>query len=223
MARHFGLPCSQPLPRATLPYLFGRAQQSAGVSNGPAANGATVENGNAAEETHAEETAERHAGTPKPPMDRPVGLGQVVGGPTTAHFHYCGAVTFFGESQRRDAAAKAGANDDEIEIELFVAGHWRFLMLTAQITVGVISREKRCRGAPYWDGGWGESQTRRRPITIWGECLTASARSGRSSDVPQSPAAPGRSVHQGAGAIGNIPSGFPKRVARAPRVETRRE
>jgi hypothetical protein len=51
-------------------------------------------------------------------MQEPVGVREVVGSPATAHLHDRHFVALFDQTVRADAAAKTGADDDEVKIEL---------------------------------------------------------------------------------------------------------
>src|SRR4051812_26988598 len=65
---------------------------------------------------HVEKSPQRQFGTPDPTPDFPVRPWKILRGPAPAHFHEADPVPFFGEPMRRNAAAKPGADYDEVEV-----------------------------------------------------------------------------------------------------------
>ena len=74
------------------------------------------------EEPHVEEAAQAEFGTPDPAMNGPTGARQVVRCPAPTHLHDGDFVALLRQPKGRNTAAKAGSDDDEVEIELVVAG-----------------------------------------------------------------------------------------------------
>ena len=77
------------------------------------------------EEPHVEEAAQAQLGTPEPAMDGPTGVRKVVRGPTATHLHDGNAIAFLHQAMGRNTPAEAGSDDDEVKIELVVAGRHR--------------------------------------------------------------------------------------------------
>src|SRR5947209_9549555 len=116
MARHLGFPVGEAGPRAGVPDRIFGPQQRIGIGNGPAPNRAAMENGDMPEPLNAEKSTKTERWTPEPPPQVPIGARQSLRRPAAPHLHNCHAVAFFGEAMRADAASKAGADHDEVEI-----------------------------------------------------------------------------------------------------------
>src|ERR1019366_2027131 len=97
---HLRFPIGQASPGTRFPYSLRRREQSAGISNGAAADGTAMKNGGVPEEPHVEEATQAEFGTPEPAMDRPTGARQRLGSPAPAHFHDTNFVTFFRQAMR---------------------------------------------------------------------------------------------------------------------------
>lgn len=69
------------------------------------------------EEPHVEEAAQSEFGTPEPAMDGPTGVRQIVGRPAPPHLHDGDTIALLHQPVGGHAAAKPGADHDEVEIE----------------------------------------------------------------------------------------------------------
>ncbi len=69
--RHLGFPVAQAGPRAAVPDFVLRPQHGAGVGDGPATDGAAMQDGDVPEIAHAEEAAQGERGLPEPAMQIP--------------------------------------------------------------------------------------------------------------------------------------------------------
>jgi len=58
-------------------------------------------------------------------VNGPTGARQVARLPSAAHFDHRNAIPFLRQPKRRNAAAKAGSDDDQVKIELAVVGRHR--------------------------------------------------------------------------------------------------
>ena len=81
-----------------------------------------MEYGRVPEKAHVEEATQTESGAPQPAMDRPTAVRQRVGCPAPTHLDDADFVTFLDQTMRGDAAAKAGTDHDEVEIELALVG-----------------------------------------------------------------------------------------------------
>ena len=72
------------------------------------------------EEFEIKEAAQRETRPPDPAPEQPVGRGEILRRPAAAHFHYRHPVALFGQPMRGDTAAEAGADHDEIEIQVCI-------------------------------------------------------------------------------------------------------
>src|SRR5271167_4676519 len=116
MLGHFGLPVGQARPVSAFPDFIWGPKQGAGVSNRSPTDGTTVQDSYVSEEAHVEEPAKRQVRAPEPAMDGPTGTRQVLRCPAAAHLHDRDLVALLNQSMRGDAAAEAGADDNEVEI-----------------------------------------------------------------------------------------------------------
>src|SRR5579864_6507481 len=121
MARHLCFPGRQSSPGSCVPDLLRRREESAGVGDRPAADGAAMVDGYMAKKAHIEEAAQAELRTPEPAMDGPTCAGEGVGSPTPPHLQYCNSIPFLHQSKGGDASPEAGSDDDEIVIEFVVA------------------------------------------------------------------------------------------------------
>jgi hypothetical protein len=71
----------------------------------------------AAKETHVEKPAQSQLRPPEPAMDRPARAREILRLPTSPHLHDGDAVALLRQPVGSHAAAKTGANYDEVEIK----------------------------------------------------------------------------------------------------------
>jgi len=120
MLRHFGFPIRQPCPRSHVPDFVRGPQQSVGVGDGAAAHGAAMKDNGAAKETHIEKPAQSQLWPPEPAMDRPARAREILRSPTPPHLHDGNTKALLHQPVGSHAAAKTGANYDEVEIKFII-------------------------------------------------------------------------------------------------------
>ena len=120
MLRHFGFPIRQSRPRSHVPDFVRGPQQSVGIGDGAAAHGAAMEDNGAAKETHVEKPAQSQLRPPEPAMDRPARAREIFRSPTPPHLHDGNTIALLHQPVGGHAAAKTGANYDEVEIKSFL-------------------------------------------------------------------------------------------------------
>jgi hypothetical protein len=81
-----------------------------------------MKDGHMPEQPHIEEAAQAHLQVPEPTVNGPAGARQLTRLPAPAHFYNRGAIALLRQPERRNAAAKAGSDNDKVEIELAVVG-----------------------------------------------------------------------------------------------------
>ena len=113
----------------------------------------------------------------------PAGRRQVLRRPAAAHLHHGDAVALLGEAQRADAAAEAGADDDEVEI---VTGTVSGLRAASKLLQDSIARTlcglnltSHKDGTHTVSGSGLSTIVPETGITGWGSLVTAT--SGRST------------------------------------------
>src|SRR5208283_5098966 len=87
-----------------------------------------MEDGYTTEEPHIEKAAQAEFGAPKPAMDRPIGMWQIIRRPATAHLHDRDFIAFFRQSMGRNTAAESRSDNNEVKVEFVVALQRRFLV-----------------------------------------------------------------------------------------------
>src|ERR1019366_2320653 len=106
-----------------------------------------MEDGCVLEEPHVEEAAQAKLGAPQPATDVPTGTRQMARRPAQAHLEDCDFVSLLRQPKGRDTAAKAGADDDKVKIELMVAApHTKSNVQTAPPLRATGSTVEKVRG-----------------------------------------------------------------------------
>lgn len=103
------------------PRLYPAGKQRASIGDRSSPNRATVKDGGVTEETHVEETTQSELRAPEPTMDGPTRSRKRFGRPPASHLDHGNLVSLLRQSERRNTASEAGADDDEIEIKLMIA------------------------------------------------------------------------------------------------------
>src|SRR5438105_7227278 len=122
-------------------------------------------------------------------MNGPTGAGQGVRVPAPAHLHDGNSIPFLHQSKRRYTAAKSGAYDDKVEIELWNGRHnYSLIAVTASVfcplrrrasmTSPIRRRAPALCGASYpnnWKTWFMSSQVSRTTSAPWALARSANA------------------------------------------------
>ncbi len=118
VGRQILLPIAQRPPARIFKHLIGRYQQRIGIHQAAAADASAVQHHHVAQHRDRLDAEAPHQRRPEKLADVPVRLGKILRPPPLAALQHADPIALLRQPQRRHAAAKAGADDDIVEIEI---------------------------------------------------------------------------------------------------------